>query len=83
MPSVSRPYEWSKGTYTYRVVRTDEETIDGKPHTWVGAFVYSHEKDENVSSRIVRQVHMTRVLCITMRAFELFALESLLAWGLY
>jgi Ca2+-binding EF-hand superfamily protein len=26
----------------------DEEVIDGKPYTWVGAFVYSHEKDENV-----------------------------------
>jgi len=46
--SVRRPYEWSKGTYTYRVVRMDEEVIDGKPYTWVGAFVYSHEKDENV-----------------------------------
>ncbi|MAF66868.1 MAG: hypothetical protein QGF59_24465 [Pirellulaceae bacterium] len=46
--SVRRPYEWSKGTYTYRVVRMDEEIIDGTSHTWVGAFVYSHEKDENV-----------------------------------
>jgi hypothetical protein len=46
--SVRRPYEWSKGTYTYRVARMDEEVIDGKPYTWVGAFVYSHEKDENV-----------------------------------
>lgn len=46
--SVRRPYEWSKGTYTYRVVRMDEEVIDGKAHTWVGAFVYCHEKDENV-----------------------------------
>ena len=26
----------------------DEEIIDGKTHTWVGAFVYSHSKDENV-----------------------------------
>ncbi len=46
--SVRRAYEWSKGTYTYRVVRMDEEEVDGTPHTWVGAFVYSHEKDENV-----------------------------------
>ena len=46
--SVRRPYEWSKGTYTYRVVRMDEEEVVDKPHTWVGAFVYSHEKDENV-----------------------------------
>ena len=29
--SVRRPYEWSKGTYTYRVVRMDEETINGHP----------------------------------------------------
>lgn len=46
--SVRRPYEWSKGTYTYRVSRMDEEVIDGKPYTWVGAFVYCYEKDENV-----------------------------------
>jgi hypothetical protein len=46
--SVRRPYEWSKGTYTYQVVRMDEEEVVDKPHTWVGAFVYSDEKDENV-----------------------------------
>lgn len=46
--SVRRPYEWSKGKYTYKITRMDQETIDGKPYTWVGAFVYSHEKDENV-----------------------------------
>ena len=46
--SVRRPYEWTKGKYTYRITRMDQETIDGKPYTWVGAFVYSHEKDENV-----------------------------------
>jgi len=46
--SVRRPYEWSKGTYTYRVVRMDKEMVEGEPFTWVGAFVYSHDKDENV-----------------------------------
>lgn len=46
--SVRRPYEWSKGTYTYKIVRMDKEMVEGKPFTWVGAFVYSHEKDENV-----------------------------------
>jgi len=46
--SVRRPYEWTKGTYTYRIARMDEETIDGTPRTWVGAFVYSHAKQENV-----------------------------------
>ena len=46
--SVRRPYEWKKGKYTYRLTRMDQEMIDGKPFTWVGAFVYSHEKDENV-----------------------------------
>ncbi len=46
--SVRRSYEWTKGTYTYRVARMDEEIVDGKPCTWVGAFLYSHEKDENV-----------------------------------
>jgi len=46
--SVRRPCKWSKGKYTYRVVRMDRTAIDRRPHTWVGAFVYSHEKDENV-----------------------------------
>lgn len=46
--SVRRPYQWQPGTYTYRVVRMDRETVDGQPKTWVGAFVYSHALDENV-----------------------------------
>ena len=46
--SVRRPYEWKQGTYTYRVVKMDRETVDDKPATWVGAFVHSHEKDENI-----------------------------------
>ena len=46
--SVRRPYEWKKGKFTYKVVRMDKEEIDGKPFTWVGVFVYSHDKDENV-----------------------------------
>ncbi|QEL20230.1 DUF3472 domain-containing protein [Limnoglobus roseus] len=46
--SVRRPFAWKKGKYTYRLTRMDQETIDGKPHTWVGAFVYSHATDENV-----------------------------------
>jgi hypothetical protein len=46
--SVRRPFAWQKGKYTYRLTRMDQEMIDGKPYTWVGAFVYSHEKDENL-----------------------------------
>ncbi|QDT43592.1 hypothetical protein Pan241w_36940 [Gimesia alba] len=46
--SIRRPYQWSKGTYTYKIIRMDQEAIDGKPYTWVGAFVYSHSKDENI-----------------------------------
>jgi hypothetical protein len=46
--SVRRPYKWLKGTYTYRLVKMDKETVDGKAQTWVGAFVYSHAKDENI-----------------------------------
>ena len=34
--SVRRPYAWKKGTYTYRVVRMDQEIIEGRPYTWVG-----------------------------------------------
>ena len=52
--SVRRPYEWHKGTYTYKIVRMDREVVDGKPATWVGVFVYSHEKDENVFAGALR-----------------------------
>jgi hypothetical protein len=46
--SVRRALGWKKGKYTYRLSRMDQQTIDGKPCTWVGAFVYSHENDENL-----------------------------------
>lgn len=46
--SVRRPYEWHKGKYTYKIVKMDKEIVDGKPATWVGAFVHSHEKDEHI-----------------------------------
>lgn len=46
--SVRRPFEWKKGKFTYRLTRMDREEIDGKPRTWVGAFVHSHEKGENL-----------------------------------
>lgn len=46
--SVRRAYQWTPGRYTYRIVRMDREQVADKGCTWVGAFVYSHAKDENV-----------------------------------
>jgi hypothetical protein len=46
--SARRPYQWTKGKYTYRLCRMDREVVDGEARTWVGAFVYSHGKDENI-----------------------------------
>lgn len=46
--SIRRPYKWTKGTYTYKLIRLEREMVDGKPCTWVGAFVKSHEKDESI-----------------------------------
>ena len=46
--SVRRAYSWSPGKYTYRVVRMDQQKVQDKTATWVGAFVYSHAKDENI-----------------------------------
>ena len=48
--SVRRPYEWKKGKYTYKVVRMDQEEIDGQPVTWVGAFVYRTPRTKTCSS---------------------------------
>ncbi|HEX3659576.1 MAG TPA: hypothetical protein VHV55_27560 [Pirellulales bacterium] len=46
--SVRRPYPWKRGKYSYRIVRMDQEIVDGKPCTWVGALVHYPEQDENV-----------------------------------
>lgn len=32
--SVRRPYAWTKGTYTWQIVKAKTETVDGKQHTW-------------------------------------------------
>ena len=45
--SVRRPYHWHRGKYTYKIVRMDREEVGGRPFTWVGVFVYSHEEGEN------------------------------------
>ncbi|VTS02632.1 DUF3472 domain-containing protein [Tuwongella immobilis] len=46
--SVRRPYAWTKGKYTYKLVKMDADLLDGKPVTWIGAFLYSHQKNEHV-----------------------------------
>lgn len=46
--SVRRARPWQKGRYTYRLTRMDQETIDGKPYTWVGAFVHATATNENI-----------------------------------
>ncbi|MDC0935877.1 hypothetical protein OAS39_06295 [Pirellulales bacterium] len=42
--SVRRPFQWSKGHYTYRVAKMDRD----KESTWVGAFLYSRVTEENI-----------------------------------
>ncbi len=32
--SVRRPFEWSKGAYTWSIHRGEAETVDGQEHTW-------------------------------------------------
>ncbi len=46
--SVRRPFEWKKGKYTYRLSVMDQEMVKDKAYTWVGAFMYAHEKNENL-----------------------------------
>lgn len=46
--SVRRAYQWSKGKYTYSLIKMDAECVNGKWYTWVGCFLYSHEKNENI-----------------------------------
>ena len=44
--SVRRPFAWTKGTYTYSIVKTDQETINGKDFTWFACRVRSHETNQ-------------------------------------
>jgi hypothetical protein len=46
--SVRRPFEWTAGTYTYRLVSMDCEESGGEARTWVGAFLHVHATDENI-----------------------------------
>jgi hypothetical protein len=67
--SVRRPYEWKKGKYTYRVVRMDRELVEGKPSTWVGAFVYVRETDENIFVGALRFPGESLVLSSRLASF--------------
>ena len=67
--SVRRPYEWKKGKYTYKIVRMDKEEVDGKSVTWVGAFAYSHAKDENVFVGALRFKGENLVLARNLASF--------------
>lgn len=67
--SVRRPCEWKKGKFTYKIVKMDREDVDGKPMTWVGAFVYSHVKDENVFVGALRFKSENLVLDRTVASF--------------
>ena len=45
--SVRAPYAWTKGSYTYRLVKMDRSVVHGDVGTWVGGFVESHDRHEN------------------------------------
>ena len=40
--SVRRPFAWTKGAYTYSIVKGDTEMIEGQPHTWFHCIVRTH-----------------------------------------
>jgi len=44
--SVRRPFAWTKGTYTYSIVKGDQETVKEQAHTWFHCLVRSHETDD-------------------------------------
>lgn len=67
--SVRRPYAWTKGKYTYKVVRMDEEVVGENTYTWVGAFVYAHAKDENIFIGALRFPGDNLVLSRRMASF--------------
>lgn len=44
--SVRRPFAWTRGTYTYSILKGDTETVEGKPHTWFHCLVRTHATGE-------------------------------------
>jgi len=45
--SVRAKYAWTKGHYTYRIVKMDRGVVHGDTGYWVGGFVSSQERNEN------------------------------------
>jgi len=46
--SVRRPYQWTKGTYTWSITKGETEMVDGKPATWFLCRVKDHAKPDVV-----------------------------------
>jgi hypothetical protein len=44
--SVRNRFEWGTGRYTYSIRNQGTQEVDGKSYTWVGAFVYSHDEQQ-------------------------------------
>ncbi len=49
-----RPYPWKAGKYTFKLQRLDTEITDGKPFTWVGAFVHEYGTGQDVFVNALR-----------------------------
>jgi len=49
-----RPYPWTAGKYTFSLRRMDTQMADGKPFTWVGAFVHEHATHKDVFVNALR-----------------------------
>jgi hypothetical protein len=43
-----RPYAWKAGKYTFCLRKLDTQIADGKPFTWVGAFVHEHATGKDI-----------------------------------
>ncbi len=43
--SIRQPYLWTKGTYTYSIIKGDADTQGDKHHTWFHCLVRSHATD--------------------------------------
>ncbi|BCU77666.1 hypothetical protein [Luteolibacter sp. LG18] len=49
-----RPYPWTAGKYTFSLRRMDTQVTDGKPYTWVGAFVHEHATGKDIFVNALR-----------------------------
>lgn len=75
--SIRRQLDWSEGKYTCRLQTLDKVKVGLTPYTWVGYFVYDHQKDEQIFCGALRfEGHKLRLKENVAGFIEIFGFEK-------